>query len=93
MIFELIFNLLVFSGSTPTRVCRILADWAVFITGEGDNMPLAQQNARFLMSAVRKIAAGRGDALKGTSVQYLHDGFAATGMASFHSLAFPSLSS
>jgi hypothetical protein len=42
-------------------------------------MPMAQQNARFLMSAVKKIATGRGDALKGTSVQYLCDGFETTG--------------
>jgi hypothetical protein len=42
-------------------------------------MPMAQQNARFLMSAVRKIATGKGDTLKGTSVQYLHDGFETIG--------------
>jgi hypothetical protein len=42
-------------------------------------MPMAQQNARFLMSAVKKIATGKGDTLKGTSVQYLHDGFETIG--------------
>lgn len=40
-------------------------------------MPMAQQNARFLMSAVRKIAMGKGESLKGTSLQYLVDGFSA----------------
>lgn len=38
-------------------------------------MPMAQQNARFLMSSVKKIASGKGEALKGTSVQYLYEGF------------------
>ena len=50
----------------------------------GDNMPMAQQNARFLMSAVRKIATGKGDTLKGTSVQYLHDGFETIGTSAHH---------
>ncbi|KAL6073676.1 fatty-acyl coenzyme A oxidase [Balamuthia mandrillaris] len=55
--------------SAYTGLSTLLADFAVYITGEGDNMVMAQQNARLLLSAY-KIAVTKGKKLSG-SVDYL----------------------
>eukprot|EP01087_Luapelamoeba_hula_P004637 TRINITY_DN1455_c0_g1_i3.p1 TRINITY_DN1455_c0_g1~~TRINITY_DN1455_c0_g1_i3.p1 ORF type:complete len:550 (+),score=70.82 TRINITY_DN1455_c0_g1_i3:444-2093(+) len=56
--------------SQYTGLSTLLADFAVYITGEGDNMVMAQQNARVLLQALKKAKAGK--TLTG-SVVYLND--------------------
>ena len=47
----------------------LLEDFAVYITGEGDNMVMAQQNARYLLSKYKKGFFAK-SGLQNTSLDY-----------------------